>query len=99
MFKIGDFSRLSRVSVRALHLYDQMGLLKPVHVDAFTGYRYYSAKQLAQLNQIVAFKDLGFFLEQISGLLNDNIPPAQIQGMLRLSKRKCNNWSKMSKRG
>lgn len=84
MFKIGDFSRLSRVSVRALRLYDQMGLLKPVHVDPFTGYRYYSAEQLSSLNQIVAFKDLGFSLEQIIELLNDNIPPAQIRGMLRL---------------
>lgn len=84
MFKIGDFSRLSRVSVRALRLYDQMGLLKPVHVDPFTGYRYYSAEQLSRLNQIVAFKDLGFSLEQIIELLNDKIPPAQIQGMLRL---------------
>ncbi|NER79830.1 MAG: MerR family transcriptional regulator [Leptolyngbya sp. SIO1D8] len=84
MFKIGDFSRLSRVSVRALRLYDQMGLLKPVHVDPFTGYRYYSAEQLSRLNQIVAFKDLGFSLEQIIELLNDKIPPAQIRGMLRL---------------
>jgi DNA-binding transcriptional MerR regulator len=84
MFKIGDFSRLSRVSVRALRLYDQMGLLKPVQVDPFTGYRYYSAEQLSCLNQIVAFKDLGFSLEQIIELLNDKIPPAQIRGMLRL---------------
>lgn len=84
MFKIGDFSRLSRVSVRALRLYDQMGLIKPIHVDRFTGYRYYSAEQLSRLNQIVAFKDLGFSLEQIVKLLSDKIPPDQIRGMLRL---------------
>ena len=84
MFKIGDFSRLSRVSVRALRLYDQMGLLKPIRVDPLSGYRYYSAEQLSRLNQIVAFKDLGLSLEQIIELLNDNIPPAQIRGMLRL---------------
>lgn len=84
MFKIGDFSRLSRVSIRALRLYDQMELLKPAHVDPFTGYRYYSAEQLSRLNQIVAFKDLGFSLEQIIELLNDKISPAQIRGMLRL---------------
>ena len=84
MFKIGDFSRLSRVSIRALRLYDQMGLLKPAHVDPFTGYRYYSAEQLSRLNQIVAFKDLGFSLEQIIELLRDQIPPTQIRGMLRL---------------
>ncbi|MEM7027928.1 MAG: MerR family transcriptional regulator [Pseudomonadota bacterium] len=84
MFRIGDFSRLSRVSVRALRLYDEMGLFKPVHVDATSGYRYYSAEQLTRLNQIVAFKDLGFSLEQIADLLNDNIPSDEIRGMLRL---------------
>jgi len=47
MLKIGDFSRLSRVSVKALRYYDEIGLLKPVEVDRFTGYRYYSADQFA----------------------------------------------------
>jgi effector-binding domain-containing protein len=61
-----------------------MGLLKPIHVDQFTGYRYYSGEQLSRLNRIVAFKDLGFSLEQIAELLNDEISPAQIRGMLRL---------------
>jgi len=83
MLKIGDFSKLSHVSIKALRLYDQMGLLKPVDIDKFTGYRYYSAHQLPRLNRILALKDLGFSLEQISKLL-DEISPAQIQGMLQL---------------
>lgn len=83
MLKIGDFSKLSHVSIKALRLYDQMGLLKPVHVDEFTGYRYYAAHQLPRLNRILALKDLGFSLEQIAKLLNE-ISPAQIQGMLQL---------------
>lgn len=84
MFKIGDFSKLSRVSIKALRLYDQIGLLKPVQIDQFTSYRYYSASQLPKLNRILALKDLGFSLEQISKLLDEQIPPAQIRGMLRL---------------
>jgi hypothetical protein len=39
MIRIGDFSKLSRVSVKTLRCYDEMGLLKPVSVDVFTGYR------------------------------------------------------------
>ena len=39
MIRIGDFSKLSRVSVKTLRYYDEMGLLKPLHVDRFTGYR------------------------------------------------------------
>ena len=84
MFKIGDFSKLSQVTVKALRLYDQLGLLKPARIDEFTGYRYYCAQQLPQLNRILAFKDLGFSLEQIAKLLNENLPPAEIRGMLRL---------------
>ncbi len=84
MFKIGDFSKLSQVSVKALRLYDRLGLLKPARIDEFTGYRYYCAQQLPRLNRILAFKDLGFSLEQIAKLLNENLSPAEIRGMLRL---------------
>ncbi|PMB52640.1 MerR family transcriptional regulator [Fischerella thermalis CCMEE 5201] len=84
MLKIGDFSKLSLVSVKAIRLYDQLGLLKPVNVDNFTGYRYYSAEQLSRLNRILALKDLGFSLEQIAKLLDENLPSAEIRGMLRL---------------
>ncbi|MBW4643269.1 MAG: MerR family transcriptional regulator [Goleter apudmare HA4340-LM2] len=84
MLKIGDFSKLSQVTVKALRLYDQLGLLKPVHVDNFTGYRYYSADQLPRLNRILVLKDLGFSLEQIAKLLDEKLPPEQIRGMLRL---------------
>jgi len=84
MFKIGEFSRLSRVPVKTLRYYDEIGLLKPAKVDRFTGYRYYSADQLPRLNRILALKDLGLSLPQIARLLDGNLPPAQIRGMLRL---------------
>jgi len=54
MFKIGDFSKLSLVSVKALRYYDELGLLRPARVDEFTGYRYYSASQLGRLHRILA---------------------------------------------
>lgn len=84
MFKIGDFSKLSQLSVKTLRYYDEIGLLKPVEVDPFTGYRYYSAGQLPRLNRILALRDLGLSLEQIAALLNQELPAAQIRGMLRL---------------
>lgn len=46
MLKIGDFSKLSRCSVRMLRHYDEIGLLEPAEIDRFTGYRYYSEAQL-----------------------------------------------------
>ena len=84
MYKIGEFSRLSRVTVKALRHYDEEGLLKPAHVDRFTGYRYYSAGQLPDLYQILSLKDLGLSLEQIRTLFGQGVPPAELRGMLRL---------------
>lgn len=65
MFSIGEFARLGAVSIRALRHYDEIGLLPPAEVDPATGYRSYSAKQLRQLNRIVALKDIGLTLGQI----------------------------------
>jgi len=84
MFKIGDFSRLSQVSVKTLRYYDEIGLLKPSEIDRFTGYRYYSVDQLPRLNRILALKDLGLTLAQIAQLLNGDLPAAEIRGMLKL---------------
>lgn len=84
MIKIGDFSKLTLVSIKTLRYYDEMGLLKPVHVDQFSGYRYYSASQLPRLHRILALKDLGFSLEQIARVLNEGVSPEQLRGMLRL---------------
>lgn len=84
MFKIGEFSRLAQVPIKTLRYYDEVGLLKPAQVDKFTDYRYYSADQLARLNRILAFKDLGFTLEEVARLLDENISPEQLRGMLRL---------------
>ena len=83
MIKIGDFARLSRVSVVTLRHYDEMGLLKPVSVDGFTGYRYYSVGQLPRLNRILALKDLGFSLEQIEKVLS-GLTLDQLRGMLKM---------------
>jgi DNA-binding transcriptional MerR regulator len=84
MLRIGDFSRLSRVSIKALRYYDDLGLLKPVQVDPDNGYRYYTVEQLPRLNRILAYKDLGFSLEQIREMLHEDLHPAQMRGLLRL---------------
>ena len=86
MFKIGDFSRFSRVSIKMLRHYDEIGLLKPAHVDHETGYRYYLADQLPRLNRIITLKDLGFSLEQIVQLLADDLSVDELRGMLKLKR-------------
>lgn len=69
MFKIGEFSKLMQVSVRMLRYYDEAGLLKPAEIDRFTGYRFYSAAQIQQLQRIIFLRDSGFAVGEISALL------------------------------
>ncbi len=64
--------------------YDKIGLLKPTHFDAWTGYRYYAPDQLPQLNRILALKDLGLSLEQIARLLEHTVTNDDLRAMLRL---------------
>jgi DNA-binding transcriptional MerR regulator len=65
MYKIGEFSRLSGISVKALRFYDKEGVLIPDHIDKFTGYRYYSPSQLDEIHKIIVLKELGFNLQEI----------------------------------
>ena len=69
MLKIGEFSKLSRVSVRMLRHYDEIGLLKPAEIDRFTEYRYYREDQLPTAGRIAALKDMGFSLADIVRIL------------------------------
>lgn len=69
MLKIGEFSKLSRVSVRMLRHYDEIGLLKPAETDRFTDYRYYREEQLPTVCRITALKDMGFSLADIVRIL------------------------------
>jgi DNA-binding transcriptional MerR regulator len=84
MLRIGDFSKIGRVSVKTLRYYDSVGLLKPHQVDPATGYRYYSFDLLPKLYRILALKELGFSLDQIKGLLEDDLSAEQLRGMLRI---------------
>ena len=86
MFTVGEFSKLAQVSKRLLRYYDEIGLFKPVQIDAESGYRYYSAEQMPELNRILALKDLGLTLEQIRRMMSDQVSTEEIQGMLLMKK-------------
>jgi len=84
MFKIGDFSKICHVPASALRYYADIGLFEPMHTDNFTGYRYYSLDQLPRLNRILALKDLGLSLLDITKWVDENISVTEIERMLRL---------------
>lgn len=70
-FKIGEFSKLCQVTVKTLRHYEEIGLLAPVEVDEWTGYRYYDIAQLRRMNRIVQLKQLGFTLEEIFDIFDE----------------------------
>src|SRR6516162_5368086 len=82
MFKIGDFSRIARVSCRLLRYYDELGLLKPAIVDRVSGYRYYSASQHPQLDRILVLKELGLSLEQVAKATTKALSVDEMRAML-----------------
>jgi MerR family transcriptional regulator, thiopeptide resistance regulator len=67
-YAVKELAKLSGVTVRTLHFYDEVGLLKPAYYGA-NGYRFYEEKQLLTLQQILFFRELGFELKQIQRLL------------------------------
>ncbi len=67
---IKEFAKLCGVSVRTLHYYDEIGLLKPAFVDEQNGYRFYDGKSLEHIQEILFFKELDFPLKSISEILS-----------------------------
>ena len=70
MLAIGEFSRLCMVTTKTLRHYDGIGLLKPARYHAETGYRYYDASQLKEMQVIQKLKNYGFSLEEIKDLMH-----------------------------
>ena len=71
MFKIGEFSKLTQVSIRMLRYYDETGVLKPAEIDKFSNYRLYSSEQIPILNKILFLRDLGFNISEITIALKE----------------------------
>jgi DNA-binding transcriptional MerR regulator/effector-binding domain-containing protein len=82
MLRIGEFARRGRVSVKALRHYEAIGLLRPAHVDAATGYRSYETEQLDHLHRLMVLRALGLSLERIRQVLQDDPSPERMRRLL-----------------
>lgn len=100
MFRIGDFSKLTNLTVRALHHYEELEILLPEKVDYMTNYRYYSANQLVTVNKIKMLQQIGLSLKDIKDVIQSNdiklleyhykLREAEIQDELEKLKKKQN---------
>lgn len=99
MLKIGDFSKLSKISIRMLRYYDELGILVPETTNKESGYRYYSPEQLSLAFRIQALKDMQFSLETIRDILKtyDDIDNLKRYLLLRYDEMKIEVMEKQSK--
>lgn len=98
MLKIGDFSKLSRISIRMLRHYDEIGLLMPKTIDHFTSYRYYAEDQLPVAARIVALRDMGFGLSTIVEILKSYDNPQALAEYLLVKQAEVQVEAEESKR-
>lgn len=70
MFRIGEFSKLTQVSVRMLRYYDEAEIFVPEYVDPMTGYRMYTTSQIKILKRILFLRDIGFSIAQMKEMIN-----------------------------
>ena len=96
MLKIGEFSKLSRISIRMLRHYDEIGLLRPTELDRFTGYRYYHESQLPIAGRITALKDMGFGLSAIGQILACYDDRARLEQHLRVKRAELRELSEQT---
>lgn len=87
MFSIGEFSKLTGLSVRTLRFYHDKGLLVPASVDAGSGYRFYDERNLEAARVIVALRDLEFSLDDVGEILSKHNDDADILDWMDHQKR------------
>lgn len=88
-FKIGEIAGIFDISIRALRLYDKLGVLTPGFIDEKTGYRYYTTEQVHALQTIISLKSVGFSLMEIKSVLDDDRHPERLLELLAAKK---NEW-------
>ena len=68
MFYIGSFSKMGKTTVKTLHYYDRIGLLRPEAVDRSTGYRLYTTRQLVELHRIQSLRQAGLSVDEVAAV-------------------------------
>lgn len=79
MYQIGMFSKMNQTTIKTLHHYDEIGLLKPARIDKETGYRYYDLGQSYTLHRIYSLKQMGFQLDEIKKIIGGTSKKSLLQ--------------------
>lgn len=98
MLKIGEFSKLSRISIRMLRHYDQIGLLTPKKIDNDSGYRYYGEGQLLTAGRIAELKDMGFGLAAMGEIMRNYEDARGLEALLKGKREEISEEAEEAKR-
>ena len=90
LLKIGELAAMAGISVKALHVYEEKNIIKPEKVDEITGYRYYRADQLSELESLLTLQDMGFTLNEIASILSGNCSKEELSEMFDRKKEALN---------
>lgn len=82
LMKIGEIAAFFNVTVKAMRVYEKVGIINPVKIDKETGYRYYSADQVKLLDALLELRNLGFSLSEIKVLLDSEMPKERYMEVL-----------------
>ena len=74
VFYIGEFSKMGKTTLKTLHHYDRIGLLRPAAVDGATGYRLYTTSQLVDLHRIQALRQAGLSVDEVAAIVGGADP-------------------------
>lgn len=88
MFRIGDFSKMSKVTIKALRYYEKEGLIIPSYIDESNGYRYYESNQLLEISRIISLKQIGLSIDEIKRIIKNN---ESLDSILEIKKEEIKN--------
>ncbi|WP_298859876.1 MerR family transcriptional regulator [uncultured Gimesia sp.] len=91
MFSIGEFSKITGLTVKTLRFYHEQGVLDPSYIDGQTGYRYYADSKIETARVIALLRQLDFTLADITGILENNHDEADILDLLERQKQAIGN--------
>ena len=84
LLKIGELAAMAGISVKAMRVYEKKNIIKPVQIDKETGYRYYSAGQLQQVEALLALQDMGFTLNEIALIMSGECSKEEMSALVEL---------------
>ena len=86
LLKIGELAGLCNITPKALRVYENRGLIKPVKIDGESGYRYYSADQVKDVETLIEWRDMGFSLKEIKIIFSGKYAKEDIDLILSAKK-------------